>query len=582
MLDPCLPFEPANSIDWPATGHGSAASFGRAVVGQFSSTSPTDRDAVIVAGGVAVHARSVAAYKDLDPITFPTLAPLLYVADIAVLPGAGYGGTDALLATDWRGLLLTSFRIRAFLNPVVIEGDDWIDAAPIHVVDANGSGGLDIIGVSADHTQVLVLLANGSGYTESAISKADPILDVVVADWDDDGAREFLVLTTTGLYAHSLSGALEHSVPHAATSGAIASVIWRVGQSVVEERVAWGRPKASGGGELVVLSRPPGPPPGFSIDSSVDLVFDSCEPIAFVPKAIVAGHYTQDDDEDLLLVHEADQTAVVLVNTGTTPHFLGSDSSHDVIPLSFNPGGAGAAGLPALAQVDGLGAEDLVFPVRASGTVEVFLNMDYYRFPPATGGGAPPTSKNVIDDEAIYDAGSTTQLELALEIPQQYRSYEKARLILYEELDGSGVISSALRHEDHWLVVGANGQLEPTQRVTVRHQFLPGPFWSEPRDYYFIDVRFVDDSGALSPHYFAGFTLAESTTPGYPHLLASGLPPLLGFELPPPSPGEIPGSTYIGAYIPMGALPAFANGEKPPIPEVVGGFWGMPYTDNGI
>jgi hypothetical protein len=577
-VSPCLPFDPANTIDWPSTGHGSAASFGRAVVGLFSSASDTDRDAVIVAGGVAVHSRTIAAYKYLAPITFPTQPALLYVADVALLPGGGVGGTDTLLATDWRGLLRTSFRNGTFLNPVVIEGDDWIDAAPIHVVDADGQGGLDVIGVSADATKVLVLLANGSGYTESAISKPDPILDVVVADWDDDGAREFLVLTTAGLFAHSLNGALETSVSYAATSGAITCVTWRVGTNDTVEAVAWGRPKTSGGGELVVRT-------STATDSTVDLAFDSCEPISFVPKAILAGNYDGNDDQDLLLVHEADQTAVVLVCSGTTPRFVDDDSFHDVIPLSVMPGGAGAVGLPAFDQVDGVGVDDLVVPVRASGNVEVFLNMDRHHIN-FGGQGTPPTSKDVIDDESLYFVNQMYQWHLAIEVPQQYRGYKWARVLLYEEPSAGALITHARAYNDHELVRDSTGNVViPTQYVPVDYELPPGSNWSEippsQRPYFYVEVRFVDDDQTtLSPRYVAGMTLAESATPTFTHLLPNGIPPLLNLEFdfypdPPPS------STQLGAYIPMSSTPAFANGEQPQLPQLTWGSLAFTYEDNG-
>ena len=147
-VSPCLPFDPSNTIPWPTDpSYGSAASFGRMVIGKLSSDSETDRDAVIVAGGVAVHSRTTAAYKLLLPITFPSQPGLTDVVDVAILPGGGPAGMDALLATDSRGLLKTSYassidpEAGIFANPVVIEGTAWVNAGPFHVENADGQGG---------------------------------------------------------------------------------------------------------------------------------------------------------------------------------------------------------------------------------------------------------------------------------------------------------------------------------------------------------------------------------------------------------------------------------------------------------
>lgn len=584
--NPCLPFEPSNTIDWnPA--YGSAASFGRMVIGKFSSSSETDRDAVIVAGGVAVHAHIIASYKLLAPVTFPTQPALSDVTDVATLPGGGPLGKDALLATDSRGLLKTHYQGTfvqppppggGFVDPMVIEGSAWVDAGPIHVVDANAQGGLDIIGVAAGGAAILTLIENGGSYTPGAIPVPRAIFGVAVSNWDSDPEREYVVLTNGGLFIYTLAGVLDTVVPYSASAGAIDRVTWPA-EGGTAEFIAWGRPTA-GGGELVVLNRT-------RIDSTVPLSLSSCQPIAFVPKAILAGHYNDGGFEDLLLVHEADRTAVVLVNnelSSGSQHFSLSTSWHDVIPLSPSFVGPTGVGLPAFDQVDGDGPEDLAFPVRVTAKVQVFQNMNRFRFTEPQG-GQPPTSNEVIDDQCIYMLDSQTyqkQLRVTVQIPQLYQSFPKMQLILYRKDEAILQVDEACANTLYNLLPGA---ANPFQIVEVLHTppgfpatIPPGPggVWSEPRPYYYVEVRFVNHNGAMSPRYFAGMTLRNAlVNPSYDHLLPQGIPPLMWLD----DPTATESGVHVGAYIPMSSAPAFASGV-PTTPQTTGE--ASPYTDNGI
>lgn len=574
ISNPCLPFEPENSIEWPAdAAYGDPQGFGRLVLAELDGDAAPE--GIVLAGGVAVVLWKVAVHDAPEPIEFPTAAPPDSVVDLATLPGTGPiqvgpGATDAVVMTDERGLFLVTYEDEDFPDPTVLAGGAWVNAGPLHVDDLDGDGEPDVLALSADKRSILRFFP-GSGLEAAPIAMPLAMLDVVAVDWFGDGSRELVALTARGLAVlDPTSGNQLAAIGHLSSTGCIAR--FRAADAAGGELLAWTRAAGGGGSELVVVQQGlhEGPWP---------LTFDLCSAsLSIQPLALLAGDYDGDVNDELVLVHETNLTAVVLANLGEeepglppVPHFEpSSTSAFDVVSLASNPLVPGNVGVPAFAQLDGDGPEDLVFPVATSERVEVFVSLPYYR---AIQGG-PYDSADIVEDETEFWPGADLDpsgiLRFAFYVPIKYRSHTHMDLVLWRQPDSSAPVEEPAMGNRRHLLFQPNDNHH--QWVEVVPRFPNGDCWDQSgKDYYYTEYRFakVDSTGAtlaLSPIFAGGFTLRDcDLSTSYGHLITRGIPGS-EFDLRQDngltSGGALP-REVIGLYVPMSSVPYFEDGGNP-------------------
>jgi len=577
---PCLDFAPDNTLEWPTgSDYGAPSALQRVTLADLNGDQ--DVDALVVSGGQAVVLWNPTVYDAFEPVQFPTSPAPAGVSAAVTVPGAGPGGADAVALTDARGIFLVVHDGVDFLEPVLLEGSAWKSATSVHADDLDGDGDIDLYGIAANGTTIVRLLAGPGGF-QSAPSLLEPlpVKDVVAVEWDALPGRELVVLTNRGLLVHASSGTVVATVPHLSSSGCIAR--FRATDVASGELLAWTRASAAGTGELVVR--------GSGLDEGpLPLAFDLCGAVGSVlPRALVTGDYDGNGSDELLLVHDLNETAIVLRNLALSepppgplpgPHFDPSDDySHDVIPLAELPATPGVVGLPAFAQVDGVDSDDLVFPVASTGMVEVFLHLPAQRALGLTAGGS--NSGDVISPSTEFGPGPSgeNRLRLGFRVPNRFLGHTFAQVILWEESSAhAGVSPVALSNRLHPLLGGGTTVAPAEQWIDVEWDFWPGDCWTEPKPHYYVVLRFVhvDPAGQeeKSPAFIGGFTLetcGEETT-DYSYLVYLGIPGT-SFDLfehnglTESSSDGASSRELLGLYVPMSAQPPFIPGTGMPVP----------------
>jgi len=577
---PCLDFAPQNTIEWPILGNNPAA-YGRLVIAELDGDQAPE--GVAVEDGIAVAFWKLAVYDASEVIHFPTQPTPTNIGDIATLPGGGSNGCDAVLMTDARGLFRVTWANGAFQDPVILATGSWINAAPIHVDDVDLDGLPDVIGLSSDKRKVLARLSAGNP-PELTVTEPLPARDVVAVDWNEDGTRELVVLSTRWLRVHNGStGALVDSEAYISLTGCVA----RIRRSPLPgEILAWTRIMSPGVSQLVLID-------DGGIERSWRLTFEECDLGDITPTALLTGDYDQTGTEELVLVHQASQTAIVLANQGAPTYFLPNDPlAFDVIALSDTPSDEGGVGIPALGQIDGVdpdgsgpetaGPLDLAFPVSATSTIQVFLYAPYER---AILGG-PTTSATIVLEESEFgftdENLNATELRFALEVPTQYRTFTHLDVILWPQ-EGHTPISDLGIHRLHPFLTVNNAQGTPIvtplwQWVHVDPEYCDvGSFcefgnelcWDSPQPNFYTEFRFVKNPGAneiRSPIFTGGFTIENCyTATDYDYLITQGIPDEV-FDLEEHQ-GLTQGSwsrDMVGRFIPMSSHPPFSGGTRPP------------------
>ncbi len=584
---PCLPFVPENSIAWPTgTGFGDAQDFGRLVLAELNGDHAPE--AIVVAGGVPVVLWKVALYDVPEAIVFPSAPPPTAVTDIAVLTGLQPNGTDALAMSDARGLFLVTYGGEAFPNPTVI-AEGWTNAFKLHAEDVDGDGDQDILGVSASRRSILTCLKEEDIWEpQPPITLQLDILDVTLVNWDGDpfGTQELVALTKRALVVFLPSG--QFLMPYLSSTGCIAR--FRAQDVAGGERLAWTRriSPGSSASQLVIVGQ------GGVLEGPWPLEFDWCEgPLTPIePVALLAGNYDGNANDELLLVHETNHTAIVLANLAdpsdpVPEHFAPSDpGAFDIIALASDPLGASNLGIPAFADVDSEAPDDLVFPVSSTETVEVFLSLPYLR----TGlVGNHYNSADITAQQTEYGpwtVGPRGELRFAFFIPTRYQDYTHLDMIVWRQRgEGMATDPDAVYYTRRPLAfpAGSNDSYDH-QWIEVRPTIPGFPLgfpdnmcWTDtvgdPKPYFFTEFRFVKNGTTFSRIFAGGFSLVTcGDGPGqgqetdFWHLVSQGILdsafPLLEHNGLTQDDGS-PARTFVGSYVPMDGVPYFDEGESP-------------------
>lgn len=625
---PCLEYAPNNTIEWPGggpdTGFGSATAFGRIVLADLDGDQAAE--GVVLVGGRAVLLDTIAVHDAPRNVVFPGTPPAeppLSVADIATLHGAGQVAedgtpTDGVLMTDSRGLFLVKYLTPTgpeFQEPDVIDSsNDWKNASPLHVEDLDGNGLEDILGVSPNHRSILRYFMHGGVFeAQPTITLPYDVLDVVAVDWNRsaDGERELVALTRRGLYVYGKDAAgeleLKQVVLHLALTGSITRFAT---DDACGERLAWWRPKnpppqppSPPTSELLVIAQDLAPvAPSLTAAPLVDgpwtMTLYLCDTThALQPMALLAGNYDEDEYEELLVVHEANKSALMLRNVGAASHYFDplDDEDHDVVYLADPVNGGGNVGLPAFEQLDDYGPDDLVFPVAATSKVEVFLDLSFIRADPLPGPPAvtqPYTSAGIIRDKTLFGAGVDTsdgksRLRFNFEVPEALDTYTHIDMTIWRQPDESSPVdANAIYHARHLLdrsspsdPTGLPGDrhqfvlIEPPGTISTTELFPPEDCWGpQDKPYFYTEFRFLKIVGGLvtrSRIFAGGFTLRNCfDVDDYSHLTDVGIPtfdfPLKDLYFVPPETSFSERQT-LGAFVPMNMVPYF-NDEVVPIP----------------
>jgi len=392
---------------------------------------------------------------------------------------------------------------------------------------------------------------------------------------------------------------LQQNVLYLALTGCITRIAT---DADCHERLAWVRSTSTTQptSELLVIAQEAPPPPGSVFATPKQsgpwaLTLNLCGTTnPFVPLALLAGDYDENSKEDLLVVHELNQTALVLRNVGASAGYFdpGDAADREVIALSDSASAAGNVGLPAFEQLDDHGPEDLVFPVAASAKIEVFQGLPYTTTDPPVI-TQPFTSEGIIREETLYGAGddapdSRSRLRFNIEVPEALDSYTHIDMTIWRQPEeGTPVDQHAVYHARHELDrTGASDPIglpedrhqwiliEPPGTISATEVFPPEVCW-DPRAYFYIEFRFLKiGSGSLtrSRIFAGGFTLKDCVAGHeYSYLIGLGIP---GSKFDLKDLYFVPGETSfserqtLGAFVPMSRVPYF-NDEVVPIPGLL-------------
>ena len=341
------------SVPWtPSQG-----TFGRSVHGLL--TPGAGRDVVVLVGATPF------VLVDADP--YDAKVELALTAnDVAVLAGGAPGGRDALVSVGPAGVQLTWYGDEggAFVTQTLAAGA-WSDARLVRALDVDGDGAPDLVGVAADGSTLLALLAQAQPLSFTAAADSDVgvgVRDLCALQWDGDAALELALLTDLGVEVRDGNGALLDTWLATLPGGAIARVR-QTGMST--DRIAWITAYAPPALQYLMTLAP-----GGAVHDLVDLG-------ALDAFAAVGGDYDLDGDDDLLVSHHYSNELIWFENE-RSPQFPTAPSFLPVSPsmrlFRVGPPGAGAASnfaTPVRADLDGDGDLDLLYACQTSGTIEI-------------------------------------------------------------------------------------------------------------------------------------------------------------------------------------------------------------------
>jgi GNAT superfamily N-acetyltransferase len=576
---PCLPFSPDNTIEWPSNAaYGNALNFRRAVVVDLDGDEVPE--SIVNCGGIAVVLWGVIAYDAPEIVHFPTQSAPTAVADLAVLPDWSGQGIGAVVMTDSRGVFLATHDLvtpqgTVFQEPVVLASGNWVNAAPIHVDDVNLDGRADVIGISADRRKIMTLLGDGLGgfLPGPTITDSTTLFDVVPFDWNHTGVCELVALSLRGLHVFdSVSGAQIATVLNTRPPGCLTR--FHTGGGAPSDLLAWTRGNSvSGASELIVLGGQ-----GMISEGPWALTFNLCEvTVGITPTSVLAGDYDGDGDQDLLLAHEFNRTAVMLINQGATTHFVvGPAGDYDVIPVDAATDWPGDVGIPAFAQLDDeslvdealhlANPVDIVFPVSASARVQVFTAMA--TLSDRVFDGQPPSAAVIFNSHTEFHPGTNPApgtVRLAFKLPDQYLSCDAVDLVLWRQPNPTAGVE---QHAVFFKRYPMSDDLY--QWIPVDFGFPTNACWdtNSIAPCFYAELRFVNTvTNTRSRFFTGGFRLRSCSTPveqNYPYLTNQGITgsqfflyEMNGLD------GSGGSGEILGIYVPMSSQPPFDDGLLP-------------------
>ncbi len=363
LLAPYLPAQEVHEFGgthvttpWPA-GIGASGPFGRCVSARL--TPDAIPDAVVLDGLEPV------VLIDADPRFAPFELPLAAL-DLDRVRGAGPGGRDALAVVDAGGLRLVRFDPPSWSFVVdPIAAGAWAGARKVRAADLNGDGLDDLLGVAADGSTLLQLLAQGSPATFQSGGSAATAFEVrqmCTLQWNADPGLEVAVLSNWGIQVLEPEGTLLAQWPAVMPGGTMAR-LRQAGQAT--DRLAWITAWAPPAQQwLMTLA------PGGAVNDLLDLG-------ALDAFAAVGGDYDLDGDDDLLVSHHFSNELIWFENQRGSSNPLGPSFAllqQQMTLFRVGPPGAGATlnqAWPVVDDLDSDGDLDLLYAAETSMTLEL-------------------------------------------------------------------------------------------------------------------------------------------------------------------------------------------------------------------
>ena len=440
-------------VAWPATTYPEPPT--RVAVGHF--TGDGNADALILTGTIGVLEYSPAQHSAL--VQLPGL-----VKDVAAFPLAGVPRSDAVLVLDENGvLLLDAYDGGAFDQTYLVVEPAWAGATRVGVYDLDGNGELDLYGLGASGTTILIALdAREPVPALSSFDVASPVLDLAALAW---GAQPALaVLTTTGMRVHAWDGAEVAAYLGTGFESGFVEPLRQAGAPPSKIAVCY---RVAGSDHLTV------------IDASGPDTYLPLGPIGAYAGA--AGDVTGDGYDDLVLLHATNHLAALFPNEARV-----GATFETVQTIDLGPGAQPAAGQtaqPALLDFTNDGDVDLLVHVDATESLRLFENTatDHATLEPSISSGS-------------YFFGEEEQrgvLYLTALVPPLPFQVTHAELTVWTQPDPDGKLDpAALAHG--FYPAGAGGKT--SVRLAVEEEGL------ETSRLYYLELRGVRRLGAATTH----------------------------------------------------------------------------------
>lgn len=275
------------------------------------------RDAVLLADGVPVFVYGVAYYGTMKQV--PVVNGTCNDFDTA--PGLATGGRDALVTVESGGMYVYvwDWAVSGFVVDRVNTQSAWHGAKLVRCADINGDQVLDFVGVKADGATVVVERSGAGGtYTQTTVSTAGSISDMLLLNFDSDSAFEIAVLDSAGVQVLDHNDTLMFTFARNAGVTSPVDAIEAVKcNGAAATRIAWARNRAApnqAAQELVVLQRA-----SPQVQTQYNIALQSS--VFSIAGADSPYGYTQDGDTDLVLANKDLYLPLVSENNSPTSYF---------------------------------------------------------------------------------------------------------------------------------------------------------------------------------------------------------------------------------------------------------------------
>ena len=323
-------------------GTSPANRFTRAVTGRFNDDPQLD---------VFVRRRGAQLYVN-SSMWDAALAIPGVIRGLARLGGTSSTGRDELLVTTGAGLRAWTRDSAAgeFVSREIGDDELWGNVMLLTSADLDGLHGDDVVGVSLDGSQAMILLSLGEGTfaPEIVFPLPEAPLGVVACDFGLTGSMSIAFLGPTSVYVTNNVGSPRYTVP--APGSAVATVV------------------RDGVGESLVWIQRVGQEDVLRVFDH-DLVLSESELGNLDAVGIAAWDFDLDGDDDLAVSHRTSWDLRILTNEA---------GAFDVVaPQLVVTGPPGAADTnsawPAIGDLDGDGDDDVFVPVQADEMIFVLL-----------------------------------------------------------------------------------------------------------------------------------------------------------------------------------------------------------------
>ncbi|MFT7664164.1 MAG: hypothetical protein ACI87A_002394 [Planctomycetota bacterium] len=476
---------------------------GLSVVGHFNNDDWLDTIVMVDNQPVILSGRDI--YLSFD-------APLTSAISMDTFPAGGPDGQDALMFTDGNGLHIGwwDFTAKAFVKNVVDSGA-WAGASDVQVSDVDGTGRVDVLGISANRQALLILAASSGSQTPSftplsSIQTTTELHGFSVLEWDGVGTPEVALLVDEALEIRELTGELIQQWSGLPTGGWLATM--KQGY-LPNDRLSWVTPTGVNGvtGEPLQMV--------YTVDMfGIDIPLDTSSTFVTSVKGV---DWDSDGDDDIVAGYGISHDVVVLINGRnpidlTGPSF-GALSTSYLLPV----GPAATSNLNQVANVvvgdfDNDGDADAAIAVASTGEFRIATNVTDVESNNA------PVIKNL--GYRVISGSPTGELKFTVDQPKGVLPQSVyLQIIQWHQRDLSGASQPVPVAADTFEIIRWPAEI----KIDVQEV---GQFFSS---IYYLEMRFGESTGVGQPVIYGeaslgGFTLSPITVAELAKTIDSGPP----------------------------------------------------------